>query len=736
MAATEKARPQLASVSRSFSRYEPSQYQKSTRSRASTLTNELLSPVDEPQTAKPLPQDIFDNEEPSEATPIVKDIPERSSSLEGLPQSLDELPIELVSLTDRFISSLTAAKMYPTPPSIDKLAELFQAFYLRTESHISTHIQALASKQQRDASPAPSVSSRMSIGSKRSLAPLSSKPSRENLTKPDSPGVAQQMLTPSEISERRKARRMFEFKRVAIEEAVEKKVCEGIYDRIWRHSSSLDEIRDEKLRSKTAALALVGITMNDLGIQLDADRQGGMEPVDVEKEVDSWISKAREGLLQMNESHCPLGKLQSLTSTHQNIVDLLSIIQKSSSSADEILPTLIYTLISCPPEGINVVSNLNFIQRFRSANKMNGEAAYCLTNLEAAITFLENVDLATLRSEEAVDTTLKKEDYLARPNIEKANQIPGKDASAKASSPVTTPLTAVPPRLSPSPAPTNVQSPAEARSNPPASPSHQPRLSTLFQPSANAIGAASDAVRNSADQSLKNISTTLDSSFKFLFGRLKEQQVQSPTGDSKDSVLVPKTLDEARRLVSPKPVLDEDGNISEASSIAEPEDNAPREDRILDMITGKSRDRSADSATSATGKRVVLQNNENKLQTDSVSVSASPPLGGPLSAVESMRSFGNSLNPLNRLSGMNVMRGFGRSAGSSPAITPSPLASNDVSKQLRDPEKNLPPTARVEPPLERFLDVSNAGELRVSDVEALLKDYQRLAKIVRDRNLC
>src|SRR6185312_12956840 len=44
----------------------------------------------------------------------------------------------------------------------------------------------------------------------------------------------------------------------------------------------------------------------------------------------------------------------------------------------------------------------------------------------------------------------------------------------------------------------------------------QRRLSNLFQPPAKVLEAANDAVRNTADQGLKNIGATLDNSFNFL----------------------------------------------------------------------------------------------------------------------------------------------------------------------------------------------------------------------------
>ena len=537
------------------------------------------------------------------------------------------------------------------------------------------------------------------------------------------------MLTPSEVLERRRNRRLLEHKRLALEEAVERRVCEGIYERIWRHKSSLDFVRDEKLRSRTAALALVEVGLKDLGIDFSSSDDTEDLTAERANRIEEWISKAREGLLKMNESRHPLGKLQSLASTHQNIVELLSNLHQSSSSADEILPTLIYTLITCPPEGINVVSNMNFIQRFRSANKINGEAAYCLTNLEAAITFLENVDLATLRSDEAIDGTSKSSSRAPTPSAENGDSWASKGGAV---SPATTPLTAVPPRLSSS-ASSKAASSNDTRPPTPRSPSSQRRLSALFQPPASAFGAASDVVRNTADQSLKNISTTLDSSFKLLFGRLKEQHVQSTSGDAQGPIAVPKTLDDARKLVSPKPALDEEGNISETSSFTEQEEqNNPREDRLLDLITGtgKNRERSADSALSSNS------GNKRLARSSTQPISPSPPTSVPATAVDSMRSLGNTLNPLNRFAGMNVMRGFGRNPAPSPvAISATPQAQVDTSKENAE-SKDITDEGKLEPPIARFLEVESVGELKVAELETLLKDYRRFASWLQDRDLC
>ncbi len=284
----------------------------------------------------------------------------------NIKSGLEDLLRILILLYDRFIESLSA-KVHSTPPSIEKLSEIFQEFYATAESHIAIHINALGTRQSRGASPNPSISSK-TFGVAKDSKRLRASSSGDTLGSLSGAIPEQQMLTPEEISDRRRARRLLEKKSAALEEAVERRVCQRVYNRIWRHRTTLDEVRDEKLRSRTAALALVGIGLQDLGINFD---QHPSESDDIQ--IEDWISKARGGLLRMNDAKFPLGKLQQLAVAHKNIVDLLTALHQSSSSADEILPTLIYTLITSPPEGINVISNLHFIQRFRAASKVDGE---------------------------------------------------------------------------------------------------------------------------------------------------------------------------------------------------------------------------------------------------------------------------------------------------------------------------------------------------------------------------
>lgn len=637
----------------------------------------------------------------------------------------------------RFIESLSA-KVFNAPPSIEKLSDIFQEFYAKAESHIAIHINALATRQIRGASPNPSVSSKASSVTKdgKRLRASSSGDSFGTLS-----GAApeQQMLTPQEISGRRKARRLLDRRGKALEEAVERRVCQRVYNRIWRHSATLDEARDEKLRSRTAALALVGIGLQDLGINF------GQQPSELDDvQIEDWISKARDGLLRMNDAKYPLGKLQQLAAAHKSIVDLLAALHQSSSSADEILPTLIYTLITTPPEGINVISNLHFVQRFRAASKVDGEKAYCLVNLEAAITFLETVDLASLRSDEPLLGPPKSESRPTTPHMESRPQWISR-TSTTSPMPSTSAATSA---ISDQPAsPHPSESPSITQSTQPTTPSHQRELSNLFQPPASAIGAASDAVRTTADQGLKTIGNTLDNSFKLLFGRLNEHKVAGDGVDADNSIIVPRTLDDARRLVEPSKEEDDDEGISLpsvnpfAAQTDEQAGNSNRStDSLLNAIVGRkqSRDRSVDSIqSSGSGRRVAFAVENNNSLTKAGSPTSAPaaskePLHAGNVAVDSMRSIGNTLNPLKGFGGMSVMRGFGRSTSSgTPAPTLAPVGKRSqelqqvptTKKDLRNAQSS---SIQALPPIQRYMDVSSAEDLKIGEVAELLNDYKRL----------
>ncbi|ETS76519.1 hypothetical protein PFICI_11906 [Pestalotiopsis fici W106-1] len=696
-------------TSRSFTRQESQPPEPLTRTqRANTFQNGSTKPT-------------------SRAEPDAFETPESDDPIEPPRASvdMDDIPIELVSKIDNFIDSLSA-KVHAAPPNIDDISRRFQDFYNTAAQLIQTHISSLSTIQNRS-SPRPSVTTRPSAASilRAKAAALGSK------EKAKAPEVDQQMLTPDELANRKRARKALEHKRLLLEEAVERRLCEGIYDRIYRHRTTQDEAQDDKLRSKTAALSVVGIGPTDLGVDIGELPEDNIAAVaKKQEEISQSLEQARKDLTLMTEKRYPLGKLNYLKATHKSIVDTLSHFHPSSS-ADEIMPMLIYTLITMPPEKLHVVSDSKFIERFRWEEKLDGEAAYCLTNLEAAINFLETVDLASLRASEALSGPPKRENS---PDITKTETFPPAytaGISATSSTPaIVTPASAS--GLKAPPSPTSARAAAQRR-----------RLSDLIQTPAQAIGSARDSFFDTADQGIKNITNSLGDSYKFWLGKIRE--------DSKELV-VPKTLEDARKLIGTPPPDDDDPADTSRSSRRGAEHDAQtlgREDRMLSLVGGRkasvaSRDRSADSTRSASSsKKVAFSAEDNK---EKAASSAANPMisSSPInpSLVEQARNLGNSLNPMNKFSGM--IRPFGRSVTTPvQASTPPPKDSagkpvdgGDLATAFPDIAAALPPKEvkipQIKPPNKRFIELQNPADLKLGEVLELLRDYRRLAGALKD----
>lgn len=744
-----ESRPQTLNTSKSFNRMDTVSTIPSPRRRATTLQEAGIPAVPEARRIDEVSDDGASRQQ-VDVFESLEDAEENSSSTAAaanpdiqLPSEFDELPIEIKSLTERFLESLSA-KVHPTALTADTLSDLFQDFYEKASSHIATHIATLASRIGRGKS----TGAATKPGKGRSRAGSGA---GHGETLPSSAGG--EMLTPSEVSERRKARRLLELRRLALEEAVERAVCEKVYGRVWKHRSTDDDARDEKLRSKTAALAVVGIGLKELHMDSDPAKENVRKTAEEkEDEIHHSLAAAREALQHMDDEHYPLGKLQHLKTAHKSIVDTLSQMFPSSSSADEILPTLIYTLITSPPEGINVVSNLNFIQRFRASSKVDGEAAYCLVNLEAAISFLETVDLSSLRADELPEGPSRSlTSGPSTPTMDKSFKL-GQPEPARPLKPTPSPMTVTSSDTSTSP-----ESAAQALPLPktPTNGSrpqmHQRRISHLVQQQADKIEAGRENLLSAADKIYDSINGTLENSLQFVFGRFKDQQV---TGDSP----LPKTLEDARKLVSSTTVAEEEEALvsSGRSSPAmdDPLNSGGKGDnKMLELIGGRKqlRDRSVDSTRSGgSGKRVVFAN-EN--------MPKEKPKDEPAAPVGNLFA---QINPLNRF-GVPGFARFGRSTSltgttgqPSPTvekpnrlgdIVESPAGArhvDDLPSLEKQRSRDVAATAdddlnarealaelrKIKPPKKRFLDVQSAGELRLSEVEELLMEYRRLAKAI------
>lgn len=663
--ASPSPRPNPLRTTKSFTRIEHNDPLSSPRiKRASTIQNGSLPKIvtsgqqitsqiaEEPESA-----DAFENNQPAD-TPVE---PSRTSV------DLDDLPIELIGLTDNFIDSLSARNQ-PSPPNIDNISRLFQDFYSQAANHINTHISALMSKHRRESSPTPSTSSRTSTASLL-RAKAAAIADRQKASTPKAELPEQQMITADEMTERKKKRKAIEQQRGTLEEAVERRLCEGIYAKIYRHRSTQDEAGDDKLRSKTAALDVVGIGLTDLGVQLTEPSEPPEAQTQKAEEIREWLDGARKELIAMNDSRYPLGKLNHLKTAHKSIVDTLSHFHPSAS-ADEIMPMLIYTLITLPPANLNVISDLRFIERFRWEPKLVGEAAYCLTNLEAAISFLETVDLSTLRSDEAPSGPLKPSSRPGSPtDTFPPAYSPALSSATTFSAETDSSGAGASRKLSSSPA-------ARLRDQ------RNRRFSDLVNTPAQALGAASDVVRNTADQSLKTISHSLGDSYKFLMGRLRDP------ANADGEVVVPKTLEDARKLVGTPPPED-DASVTSSQNQDETEANTrrprQREDKMLNLIGGRkpsitTRDASVDSSrsgASSTKRLSGLFGDEGagaREKTPTTAGGSTTPIVTNPALMESVRNLGSSFNPMTKFAGgIGSFRPFARTP-SQPATPQASLS--------------------------------------------------------------
>ena len=229
--------------------------------------------------------------------------------------------------------------------------------------------------------------------------------------------------------------------------------------------------------------------------------------------------------------------------------------------------------------------------------------------------------------------------------------------------------------------------------------------------------------------------------------------------DADGTIIVPRTLDAARRRVEPPREEDDDEederdtSLSAASPLAaQPNEqaraNIKSSDGLLNAIAGRqqSRDRSVDSVqSSGSGKKVAFVADNSNLLTK-----AGSPTSGPATsneslhtgnvAVESMRSLGNTLNPLKGFGGMSVMRGFGRSTSSgTPTPTPTLSTAGKPSQELqqapvvgKDRMDVQSSSIKALPPIQRLMDVASAEDLKIGEVAELLDDYKRLASALKN----
>jgi hypothetical protein len=106
-----------------------------------------------------------------------------------------------------------------------------------------------------------------------------------------------------------------------------------------------------------------------------------------------FLLLAQQELLKIKSYRAPRDKVICILNCCKVIFGFLRTSQ-SDQSADAFVPLLIYTVLQANPD--HLVSNVQYILRFRNQDKLGGEAGYYISSLMGAIQFIENLDRTSL----------------------------------------------------------------------------------------------------------------------------------------------------------------------------------------------------------------------------------------------------------------------------------------------------------------------------------------------------
>ncbi|PGH10059.1 hypothetical protein GX51_00326 [Blastomyces parvus] len=107
-----------------------------------------------------------------------------------------------------------------------------------------------------------------------------------------------------------------------------------------------------------------------------------------------FLALAQQELLKIKGYRAPRDKVICVLNCCKVIFGLLRNAHSGDTSADSFVPLLIYVVLKANPE--HLVSNIQYILRFRNQDKLAGEAGYYLSSLSGAIQFIETLDRTSL----------------------------------------------------------------------------------------------------------------------------------------------------------------------------------------------------------------------------------------------------------------------------------------------------------------------------------------------------
>ncbi|KAG6884291.1 hypothetical protein C0993_012436 [Termitomyces sp. T159_Od127] len=361
-------------------------------------------------------------------------------------------------------------------------------------------------------------------------------------------------------------------------------------------------------------------------------------------------------------------------------------------SGDVLLPMIIFSVVKANPP--HLVSSLLYTQRYRNQS-IGGEESYCLVNLMAVAEFLENVDLAALGLGDS-DKVLSAADLTpiplnrspitdTAPLVAAAGDgLPGKlRGGVEQANKVITGVMDTSFGMLRSLLPQAVPADATQQSG------STVTTSSVSATAAVPISAAKPGfglLRRESGFSIRSLTAALD------IGR----------GSSKVGEEVGQQLVAVSRPVSVKSARGDESGVEESESETETGD-----EDVDDEQENMGRDVDARSIRSFESMLSASSKGKRKVKKDK-------------SGSTARKSLTDRLTHMSSLAGLKA-----ENTPSVPTVAGSPPSSRPQS-----PEPQARSPLRLAPPITRFVECS-AGELRLSEVDELLRDYRRLVEGIR-----
>ncbi|KAG9126433.1 hypothetical protein FRC07_003461 [Ceratobasidium sp. 392] len=194
-------------------------------------------------------------------------------------------------------------------------------------------------------------------------------------------------------------------------EGMEKLVMNRLYEftfspqiaRSGKPVTTDDLERDRVLKQRIALFGWIMPEHLDIPMKLPEDDESAeakesLSPASAEKSADSEISMgfllfAQQEMNKIDHYKAPRDKLICILNSCKVIFGLIRHLQ-GDGGADSFIPLLIFVLMRANPE--HLLSNIEYINRFRRASKLQSEAGYYLSSLMGAVSFIETMDHTSL----------------------------------------------------------------------------------------------------------------------------------------------------------------------------------------------------------------------------------------------------------------------------------------------------------------------------------------------------